>query len=121
METKPNNYLETEASNITKSLIDALKQEGYFKEYEVIDETIFEKNLRTFVLEIITNDDENELVISEDEFEIIELNSIEQSINSLFNKTVSEHGKEINELIELSNKINAKTFQQNRRGAKTNE
>jgi hypothetical protein len=45
-----NNDLETEAIDIASKITKELKIDGYFEQYSGIDETIFQKYLKIFII-----------------------------------------------------------------------
>jgi hypothetical protein len=117
---KSNNDLEIEASDITDNITESLKEEQYFIEFSGIDETIFKKHLKIFILDKITNSEETEFEINEAELYKISADSAQESIEVLVNKTIMEKQGEIEKLIQ-STQFTTNGIQKNRRGTKTNE
>jgi hypothetical protein len=117
---KVNKALEMEAIDITDKITEALKEEEYFVEFSGIDETIFKKHLKIFILDKITNSEETELELNEADLYKISADSAQESIEVLVNKTIMEKQNEIEKLIQ-STQFNTNGIQKNRRGAKTNE
>jgi len=112
-----NNDLETEAIDIASKITKELKIDGYFEQYSGIDETIFQKYLKIFILKKLKDNDENELVILDED--LYKIDAAQESIEILVNKTITEKQEEIEKLIQ-SAQTNTNGFQQNRRRNKKN-